>query len=376
MDAEKKFELITRNTEEVLTEEELKLMLNAGLKLEHYVGFEISGLIHLGTGLMNGKKIADFQKAGATTRVFLADWHSWINDKLGGDREVIKEIAGGYFKEGMRISIQIMGGDPEKVKFILGTDLYHNNDDYWATVIDVSKNTTLNRNLRSIDIMGRKEEESIDFAKLIYPPMQVADIFEMGINLAHAGTDQRKAHVVAREVAERLKISPLINENKKYKPIAIHHHLILGLQKPPTWPIQKEKIRDIWTSMKMSKSVPGSAVFIHDSPDLIREKLQNAFCPEREIEFNSVLDWCKHLLFSGEKYNLKVERPQKFGGEIEFSSFSDLEKTFAEGKLHPLDLKKAVAEALITLLEPARKQFERPKIKKMKEELEQLKITR
>ncbi len=376
MDSEKKLDLIIRNTEEVLTEQDLKWMLETAIKLEHYVGFEISGLIHLGTGLMNGKKIADFQKAGATARIFLADWHSWINDKLGGNREVIKNIAGAYFKEGMKISLEIMGGDQEKVKFVLGTDLYHNNDDYWATVIDVSKNITLNRNLRSIDIMARKQEESIDFAKLIYPPMQVADIFAMGINLAHAGTDQRKAHVIAREVAEKLKINPLAKEGERYKPVAIHHHLILGLQKPPVWPIPKESIREIWTSMKMSKSIPGSAVFIHDSPEEIRQKLQNAFCPEKETDFNPVLDWCKHLLFSREKYSLRVERPPKFGGDITFWSFSDLEKSFREGKLHPLDLKKAAAESIIKLLEPARKHFEKPRIKKMKEEIERLKITR
>ena len=256
------------------------------------------------------------------------------------------------------------------------SELYHNNDEYWATVIDVSKHTSLNRTLRSIDIMGRKQEESVDFAKLIYPPMQVADIFIQGINLAHAGTDQRKAHVVAREVAEKLRIKPLLKDGKKYKPIAVHHHLILGLQKPPVWPVPKESLRDIWTSMKMSKSIVGSAVFIHDSPEEIRQKMNNAFCPEKETEFNPVLDWCKHLLFSREKFVLKVERPAKFGGDVEFDTYSDLEKTFADGKLHPLDLKKATAEALVKLLEPARKHFEKPRIKKFKEEMERLKVTR
>jgi len=50
----------------------------------------------------------------------LADWHSWINDKLGGDLEKIKKIAVGYFKEGMKASLKCMGGDPEKLKFIQG----------------------------------------------------------------------------------------------------------------------------------------------------------------------------------------------------------------------------------------------------------------
>ena len=63
MNVEKKFELIKRNTEEILGEEELKEMLKKGEKLKHYIGFEISGKIHLGTGLMCMLKVKDFMEA-------------------------------------------------------------------------------------------------------------------------------------------------------------------------------------------------------------------------------------------------------------------------------------------------------------------------
>jgi len=122
--------------------------------------------------------------------------------------------------------------------------------------------------------------------------------------------------------------------------------------------------------MKMSKSIPSSAVFVHDSPEEIRKKLNNAFCPEGDVSFNPVLDWAQYLIFRNEKSKLKVERAPKFGGNIEFYSFDELKKAFQEKKLHPLDLKKAVAEKLIEILEPARKHFEQPKIRAMKEELE------
>ncbi len=86
--------------------------------------------------------------------------------------------------------------------------------------------------------MGRKEGETVDFAKLIYPPMQVADIFIQGLTIAHAGMDQRKAHVIMRDVALNLRVRPLLDPaSGKIKPVAIHHHLILGLQKPPIWPV-------------------------------------------------------------------------------------------------------------------------------------------
>lgn len=377
MNEKEKFNLIKKNTEEILTEEDLIELLKSKEKLRHYIGFEISGKIHLGTGLMSMSKVKDLIDSGVDCSIFLADWHSWINDKLGGDRKKIKEIAVGYFKEGLKASMKCVDGNPEKLKFVLGSDLYHNHDEYWATMIDVSKNTTLGRMQRSITIMGRKEGEAIDFAKLIYPPMQVADIFFQNLNLAHSGLDQRKAHVIAREVALKLKISPLLNKKgNKIKPIAIHHHLILGLGKPPEWPINKNNMQEIWSALKMSKSKPETAIFIHDSPEEIRTKIKNAFCPEKEIEFNPVLDWTKSLIFRTNKHKLEISRDEKFGGKIIYMSYEDLKNDYANGKLHPTDLKNGVSEALINILEPARKHFEIPKIKKMKEEMEKLLITR
>jgi tyrosyl-tRNA synthetase len=373
MDTQKRFELIKRNTEEVMTEEDLKALLESGIKIKHYIGFEISGKIHLGTGLMCMSKVKDFMDAGIDCSIFLADWHSWINDKLGGDRETIKRVAVEYFKEGMEASLKCLGGDPKKLKFVLGSDLYHNNDSYWVTVVDISKNITLARMMRSITIMGRKEGEAVDFAKLIYPPMQVADIFAQGINLPHAGEDQRKAQVIAREVALKLKENALLDKDgKKMKPIAVHHHLLLGLGKPPVWPVPKEELQDLWSTLKMSKSKPDNCVFIHDSPEEIKRKINQAFCFEGEIVFNPILDWTKYLIFRDEKCKLEIKRPEKFGGNKTYTSYSALEKDFEDKKLHPMDLKTAVAEALIELLEPARKHFEKPKVKKMLEELDSI----
>ena len=88
------------------------------------------------------------------------------------------------------------------------------------------------------------------------------DIFIQRINLPHAGIDQRKAQVIARDVAMKLSFSPLFNEKgKQIKPMAIHHHLILGLGRPPIWPISKNKLQDLWSDLKMSKSKPDTCIF-------------------------------------------------------------------------------------------------------------------
>ena len=375
MDIQQRYELITQNTQEVLTEESIRHLLKTNTSIKHYIGFEISGKIHIGTGIVCMSKIKDFLDAGVECTIFLADWHSWINDKLGGDQEVIREVALGYFKEGLKASLRCVGADPQKVRFVLGSDLYHHNDSFWRTVIDVSKHTTLARMERSITILGRKEGGNVDFAKLLYPPMQVADIFIQGVNLAQAGLDQRKAQVIAREVGEKLS-HPLRDANGAViKPSAVHHHLILGLGQPPKWPLEKEELQELWSTLKMSKSKPNTAVFIHDTPEEIREKMKQAFCPQGEIEFNPVLDWCKHVIFVL-RNKLQITRPEKYGGTIVFNTYAELEKAFQDGVLHPTDLKNAVAESLIDILSPAREYFSSEQGSAMLEKMNSLLITR
>jgi len=368
MDTSEKLGLVLRPpTEELLIRDDLKKLFNEGRTIDHYIGFEISGFIHLGTGLVAGAKIADFQKAGINCKVFLADWHAWINNKLGGEIDTIRRIATGYFKEGMSISIKVMGGDPEKVDFVLGSDVYEENQNYWANVINVSKNLTLARVRKSITIMGRQQQEDVNFAQLIYPPMQVADIFAQDILLAHSGIDQRKAHVIAREVAPKI---------GREKPVAVHHKLLLGLTQPPIWPVEKDKLKELLSQMKMSKSVPKSAVFIHDTPEEIRDKLNKAFCPAKNIEFNPVLDWADTLVYRDSEAEIEIKRPEKYGGNVTYYDYESLSSDFASGNLHPMDLKKGVAESIVSLLEPAREKFNKPKYSKMLEELRSVKITR
>jgi tyrosyl-tRNA synthetase len=370
----KRLSLIKRNLNEIIGEEELIQLLNNDTPLNHYIGFEISGLVHLGTGLSSMLKIRDLQDAGVNCRIFLADWHTWINDKLNGDHTFIKQVATEYFQPALEVCAKIVGADPKKIQFIHGTDLYHNNDRFWQSVVEISKNLTLSRVLKSTSIMGRDERNSQPFAWLIYPPMQVSDIFTLGINLTHSGTDQRKIHVIAREVALKLQIQNLKDINGQIiKPVAIHHNLLLGLQSPKIWPLpegeEKESMR---TQMKMSKSIPNSAIFIHDSEEEIREKIKKAFCPAQEIEFNPIIDWATNLILPL-KGKLLIKRPEKFGGDITFNSKEDLEETFAKGELHPMDLKNSIADTLVEILKPARERFADQKSQNLIKQIKEIK---
>jgi tyrosyl-tRNA synthetase len=369
-------ELITRNLDEVLLREDLEALVASGTPLRHYIGFEISGKIHLGQGLASMRKVKDFADAGVHCTIFLADWHSWINDKLTGDPDVIRKFATAYFAEGMRASFKAVGGDPSKLNFLLGSDLYHNNDRYWATLMDVSKNTSLARMQRSITILGRKEGESVDFAKLMYPPMQVADIFIQGVNIAHAGMDQRKAHVIARDVAMKMRVSPLPDAaGKTIKPVCVHHPLVLGLKKPAQWPppdtMTGEALADFYASMKMSKSDKSSALFVHDSEDDVRSKVKKAFCPPDSAAFNPILDWVRKLIVPQDG-EFVVKRSDAHGGDMQFGDADEVDEAFLSGALHSADLKNAVGDWLVDTLAPARSAFASPDAQSMLLELDAL----
>jgi len=379
MESDKVLELVKRTpAEEILTEEQLREIVESGEKLKHYIGFEISGYVHLGTGLVCMQKVADFQEAGIETTIFLADYHSWINKKLGGDLETIRKVAGGYFKEALKQSLKAVGGDPDKVKFVLGSELYEKKGiEYLEAVIRVSMGMTLARARRSITIMGRKQEESANFAQLLYVPMQVADIFALGVNLAHGGMDQRKAHVIALEVWKEF----------GYKPVAIHHHLGMGLhiteeQRNKLLEARKSGNRELFEEgiieIKMSKSKPESAIFIHDTEEDIRKKIRKAYCPIREVELNPIIDLLEYVVYpslvrKGENIEIINE---KTGERKVYENIEQLKKDYIEGKIHPLDLKNAVASYLAEMLEPARKYFLEGSGRKYLEEMREIKITR
>lgn len=369
MTTEDKIKLITRNCQEVLTAEELKALIKSGTPLNHYIGLEISGLVHLGTGLMSMGKIADFLKAGVKCQVLLADFHSYLNNKLGGDWENIRLATNMYFKEGLIASLKCFGVDKDRVDFVLGKDLYTNNIIHWETFMEVGKHITLSRNLRSISIMGKKQGKDVDMATLFYPPLQVADIYTLRVNLAHAGMDQRKAHVVARQVADKLKVNPLKDvKGKVVAPVAVHQNLIAGLSGPEEGQNDEE-------SLKMSKSKPNSAIFIHDTADEIREKIKKAYGPPKEVEYNPLINWVKTLVFWGEETGeFIIDRPERYGGKVVYKQVGDLVDDYKSEKLYPTDLKNALTEWLIAKLEPAGKHFEeaRPKegLRKMRELLE------
>lgn len=340
MDIESRIELITKEpTEEVVTIDELRSLLASNERPRHYIGLEISGLLHLGSLVLTGYKINDFIKAGFKCTVLLADWHTYINNKLHGDWDAIRKVSK-YYEDAFKLFCP-------GVDVILGSKLYEEYREYWQDAIRLSKHVTLPRIMRTLTIMGRSEKDSLDFAQLIYPIMQAVDIHALEVDVAHAGIDQRKVHMLARDIFPKLGWKV---------PVAVHHHLLPGLGEPVMLGLDDTKEMDRKVSSKMSKSKPHTSIFVHDDEDTIRAKVRKAYCPEGVADGNPVLEIARYIIFH-EYDEFTVGRPEKYGGSITFTSYKELEDAYIGKRLHPLDLKNAVASYLNKIVEPVRSKF-------------------
>ena len=357
MDIETKFDLIRQVGEEILTEEELKHILRTKEHPVAYDGFEPSGTdIHIAQGILRAININKMTKAGIKFKMLVADWHAWANNKMSGDLEKIQTV-GKYLIEVWKHC----GMDLKNVEFVWAND-FVKEPEYWKKVMQVARNSTVNRIIRTGQIMGRKEADVQQASQILYPCMQCADIFELKADITQLGMDQRKVNVLARELGHSLGF---------WKPVVVSHHMLMGLGEPP-------KVKDIdrVIDLKMSKSKPDTAIFMNDSEEDIKRKISKAYCPAKVVEENPLLDYSKYIIF--EKFNLmEIKRPEKFGGDLVIENYNELEKLYGEGKIHPMDLKNAVSHYINEAVNPVREAFHKdPKLKQLLETIRKFEVTR
>lgn len=353
-----RFKLIRSVGEEIITEDELRKLLGSNKEIIAYDGFEPSGKIHIAQGLLRAININKMTKAGCKFKVLVADWHAWANHKMGGDLKKIQNV-GKYFIEVWKAS----GMELDFVEFVWASDLVKK-EEYWNTVMKIAVKNNLPRIIRTVQIMGREETETLTASQIIYPLMQATDIFILKANITQLGMDQRKVNMLAREVAVALGYE---------KPVVVSHHMLLGLQPPED---TAESLVDRTIRLKMSKSKPDSAIFMTDTNDDIKRKILKAWCPAGIAEENPVLEYCKYIVFE-KTDRMDIKRAEKHGGDINFNSYAQLEKAYVQKDLFPLDIKNSLIKYLIEFLQPVREHFEtNQEAKKLKELVESYKVTR
>src|SRR3989304_2912579 len=255
MNIEERINLIKQVGEKIVKEEELKELLAGDGELVAYDGFEPSGQIHIAQGILRAINVNKMIKAGVKFKMLGADWHAMANNKMGGDLEKIKTV-GKYFIEVWRAS----GMDLSNVEFVWASEM-NKDPNYWKLVLQVGKTNALRRFIRT------------------------ADIFLLGAKITQLGMDQRKLNMLAREVGQRLGF---------WKPVVVSHHMLMGLGKPASSTADAlQKTIEI----KMSKSLPDTAIFMTDTKEDIRRKINKAYCLEGDIKENPILEYYRYIIF-------------------------------------------------------------------------------
>ena len=340
MDVETKIAKVASIAQEIITEDDLRALFESNEHPIVYDGFEPSGIAPIHFGLLRAKNIKVMMEVGMKPKLYMADYFALINNKMGGDLEKIT-ATGRYFIEVWKAC----GIEMDKVEVVWASKLM-DNIGYWDRFIRVGKGTTIDRAKRAVTIMGRKEGDQLSAAQLFYPAMQVTDIFQMDVDVCQMGMDQRRANILAREVAQKYGWKA---------PVAVHHPLILGLMGVPELDSARE---DMVAEHKMSKSKPESAIFVHDSEREIKDKISKAYCPERIVEGNPIINYLEILIARDKSLPITIERPEKFGGNMEFGNYQELISGYKNGKIHPMDLKNFVAVELEKMISPIRSHFQ------------------
>jgi len=319
MKPKERFDLITRNLQEIITEEELKDLLGKGKGISVYWGTMPTGSISVAY-FFPMLKIADFLKAGLKVKILLADLHAALD---GVPWELLDKRTE-YYKRAIVLILETIGVDINKLKFVKGSDTQLNGK-YFEDVLRLSMASTIRNCKKSASEVVKMTDNPL-LGNLIYPIMQALDEEYLKVDIQYAGVDQRKIMVYARENLSKIGYRPRIE---------LMSPMIRGL-----------------VGEKMSSSIEATKIDLLDSEDNVKKKINGAECTEGNPD-NGIMSLLKYLIMilkKDRKESLTIERPVKFGGNIKYSSYEEIETYFKAKKLHPLDLKNVVAKELNLLL--------------------------
>ena len=328
MDVEERFWLVKRNTQEIITDEELKHLLEEKKHPKGYIGLATTGKIHIGY-FIPMIKVGDFLKADFKFTILLADIHAHLDDQKTPFE--LLDLRVKYYKEIISAMISSLGIDIKNLEFRKGSD-FELDKNYTLDMYRLAALNTLDRTKRAAAGVVRFGENP-KLSGFIYPILQTLDEQYMDMDVQYGGIDQRKILAFARENLPKL----------GYKArVEIMTPMLPGLQ-----------------GTKMSASEEKSKIDLLDPEEIVKSKINSAHC-QVAVEDNGVLAFLKYVIMVKKKDSnekLEIKRSEKFGGNAVYENYEDIERDFLSKKLHPMDLKNAVAEEVNNLLEPIRQKM-------------------
>ncbi|GLV38748.1 Tyrosyl-tRNA synthetase [Carabus blaptoides fortunei] len=335
MTPDEKYEMITRNLQEVLGEDKLKSILKER-DLKIYWGTATTGKPHVAY-FVPMSKIADFLRAGCEVIILFADLHAYL-DNMKAPWELLA-LRVDYYESSIKAMLESIGVPLEKLKFVRGTD-YELSKEYTLDVYRLSSVITEHDAKKA----GAEVVKQVDhplLSGLLYPGLQALDEEYLKVDAQFGGADQRKIFTFAE------KYLPQLGYQKR---VHLMNPMVPGL-----------------TGGKMSSSEEDSKIDLLDSAANVKKKLKKAFCEPGNITDNGVLSFVKHVLYPlfPQGAGFELPRSAEYGGNITFFKYAELEDAFAKQEVHPGDLKAGVEKYMNKLLDPIRKKFEESKLKSL-----------
>lgn len=336
-DPVEQYNLITKGLQETLNGQIIKDVLEKEKRsVKIYWGTAPTGKPHCGY-FVPMVKLAHFLKAGCEVKVLLADLHAFL-DNMKAPLEVVQYRAK-YYEFIVKAILRSINVPIEKLQFIVGSS-YQQSPEYIMDLFKLSNVVSQNDAKRAgADVV--KQVANPLLSGLIYPLMQALDEEHLGVDAQFGGVDQRKIFVLAEENLHSV----------GYKKRA---HLMNPM------------VPGLGQGGKMSASDPNSKIDVIEDVKVIRKKVNSAYCAPGEVEGNGLIAFIENIvqpiqeLKEGTEGYLKLDinRPEQYGGNISYSLVESLKADYVSGKLSPVDLKAGVADRIIELLEPIKKEFE------------------
>ena len=326
LSVDEKLKLIKRNLFEVLGEDELDKKIKFGKKFVVYWGTAPTGKPHVGY-FFPMLKLADLLRAGCYVKILIADIHGALDNSPW---EVL-DFRYKYYTKAIKLMIESFGVESSNLEFVKGSD-FQLEKKYVLDLLKLTSFTSL-RDARkaAAEVVKNSQGDSAKISGFVYPLMQSLDEVYLKADAQLGGTDQRKIMVLARENLVRLGYE---------KRIELMNPLVPGL-----------------IGEKMSASDEKSKIDLLDDEKSVLKKLKGAEMVTGNSN-NGVMAFLKYVLMvlkkdAAEKFI--IERPEKYGGNLEYSDYEILEKDYVGNKIHPLDLKLAVAKEVSLMLKHLQK---------------------
>ncbi|KAG1662472.1 Tyrosine--tRNA ligase, cytoplasmic [Nymphon striatum] len=338
--------MIKRNLQEVIGEDRMaNIIKDRDLKI--YWGTATTGKPHVAY-FVPMSKIADFLKAGCEVTILFADLHAYL-DNMKAPWELLK-LRAQYYEHVIKAALSAIGVPLDKLKFVKGTD-YQLSVKYTLDVYRLSSLIT-EHDAKKAGAEVVKQVDHPALSGLLYPGLQISNVYfflqaldeeYLGVDAQFGGVDQRKIFTFSEKYLPQLGYA---------KRVHLMNPMVPGL-----------------TGGKMSSSEEESKIDMLDSRSVVKKKLKKAFCEPGNIADNGVLSFVKHVIFPllASDESFIIRRTEENGGDQIHKEFSSLETDFKDMKIHPGDLKASVEFYLNRLLDPIRKEFEKPDMKKLVE---------